>query len=263
MRTQAVPEAIITHSHRFVSWICYLLIFAFALRRVIEMDEGYSVSLALALTAVFTGLYASQPLLSNRFAGYSRFYFSLQIILALVLSLFQEYLDTVALLYIVLGFQAIVICPRKEALVWMSLFTGVIFLTLVIEFGLLSGLGRAMAYTVIGAFFISYDIQYSQHEDALAESQLLLTELQEAHRKLEEYASQLERLAAAQEHERIIQELYDAVGQKIFAIQLAAEATRIKFQKDSQSIDLLDQLQQQTQDVLSQMRQLISQWRPG
>jgi len=263
MRTQAVPEAIITHSHRFVSWISYLLIFTFALRRVIEMDEGYNLSLALVLTAVFTGLYASQPFISKGFAGYVRIYFSLQIILAFVLSLFQEYLDTVALLYIVLSFQAIVICPRKEALIWLSLFTCVTFFIFVIEFGLLSGLGRAMAYTVIGGFFINYDIQYSRHEDALAESQILLAELQEAHGKLEDYASRAEKLATAKERERIIQELYDAVGQKIFAIQLAAEATRIRLQEDPLSMDLLDKLQVQTQDVLNQVRQLISQWRPG
>lgn len=264
MKYRAAPGAIVTHSHRFIRWLSYLLIFAFALRRVIEMDEGYSVSLALSLIAVFSLLFATQPLLSSKYKGYAWIYFGIQIILVQVLSLFQEYLDTYALLYIVLGFQAIVIIPRKEATIWLSLFTVLLLVTLIIEFGMLSGLGRAMAYIVIGVFFISYDIQFAQHEDALAESQLLLAELQEAHHKLEEYASQAEKLATIEERNRMIKELYDAVGQKIFAVQLSAEATRMKYAQDPQgSVGMLDQLQQQTQDVLSQMRLLIEQWRPG
>jgi signal transduction histidine kinase len=133
-----------------------------------------------------------------------------------------------------------------------------------LEFGFVSGFGRALAYIVISLFIISYDIQYSQHQDALADSQVLLAELQEAHGKLQDYAAQAEALAAAPERSRMIQELYDSVGQKVFAIQLAAEATRLMLAKDPQrAAGQIDDLQAQTQSALGQMRQLIGQWRPG
>jgi NarL family two-component system sensor histidine kinase LiaS len=111
---------------------------------------------------------------------------------------------------------------------------------------------------------ISYDSQYAQHQDALAESQMLVAELQEANRKLAAYTAQAEKLAAVQERNRMIQELYDSVGQKIFAIQLAAEATRLMLEKDPErAASEIDDLQEQTQSALVQMRQLIGQWRPG
>jgi signal transduction histidine kinase len=66
-----------------------------------------------------------------------------------------------------------------------------------------------------------------------------------------------------QERNRIIQELYDSVGQKIFAIQLAAEGTRLMLVKDSlRTSQQIQDLQAQTQSTLAQMRQLIEQWRP-
>jgi signal transduction histidine kinase len=148
-------------------------------------------------------------------------------------------------------------------MVWFGLFAGSLLVTLSFEFGLISGPGRALAYIVIGVLLISYDVQYARHEDTLAESRLLLAELQEAHQKLAEYTVQSEKLAAMQERNRIIQELYDSVGQKIFAIQLAAEGTRLMLVKDPLRTDQqIQDLQAQTQSTLAQMRQLIEQWRP-
>jgi signal transduction histidine kinase len=61
----------------------------------------------------------------------------------------------------------------------------------------------------------------------------------------------------------MVQELYDSVGQKVFAIQLAAEATRLMLEQDPpRAAAQLGDLQEQTQSALSQMRQLIGQWRP-
>ena len=145
-----------------------------------------------------------------------------------------------------------------------GLFILSILVSFFFEFGLISGFGRAMAYIVIGVFLISYDVQVAQHETALEESQVLLAELREAHEKLQAYTAQADQLAAAQERERMVQELYDSVGQKVFAIQLAAEATRLMLEREPQRAGTqIEDLQVQTQSALSQMRQLIAQWRPG
>lgn len=263
MINQQDQTALASHSHRFVRWLSFLLILLYALRRVIELDQVFSISLALGFIIFFTALYASQPWISQQYKGYFRVYLVLQMIIVQILGLFQEFLDTYALLYIVLGLQVTVLCPRKEAYIWFSLFFISLAITLVVEFGLLSGLGRALAYFVIGVFFISFDTQSAQHEDTLDESQLLLDELQEAHHKLEVYTTQVEKLAAIEERNRMTQELFDSVGQKVFAIQLSCEATRIRIGQDPHgAVMFLDQLQNQTQEVLSQMRQLINQWRP-
>ena len=142
------------------------------------------------------------------------------------------------------------------------IFIGLTLATLGWEFGLLSGFGRAAAYIMVGIFLISYDIQYARREDAQAESQVLLQELQAAHQKLKEQAEQADKLAAAQEANRMAQEVHDSVGQKVFAIQLMTESTCMMLENEPGRVgDQLDLLQEQTQTALGQMRDLITRWR--
>lgn len=264
MSNRLDSERFTTHTHRLVIILSFLLIVNVALRRRYDLAGGFSLELMSILLGIFAVLFASEPLLSRRIKPYHLIYFPLQLIIVEILGVFQEYQDTWALLYIVLGFQAAVCCPRKEATVWYSLSAISLLVTLCVEFGLVSGIGRAFAYIIIGVLLISYDIQYAQHEDALAESQMLLVELQEAHQKLADYTAKAEKLAAFQERDLMVQELYDSVGQKVFAIQLAAETTRIMLDKDPRrATKQIEDLQGQTQSALGQMRQLIDQWRPS
>jgi signal transduction histidine kinase len=263
MNKHLPEDRLTTRTHRLVVLVGCLLIIVIALRRRYDLAGAFNLGQLLFLLGLFTVFYISATILSSRIRPYQWIYFALQLIIVQVLGIFQEYQDTWALLYIVLGFQVAVLCSRKEAMFWFSLFAGSLLVSLSFEFGLISGPGRALAYIVIGVLLISYDVQYAQHEDTLAESRLLLAELQEAHQKLAEYAVQSEKLAAMQERNRIIQELYDSVGQKIFAIQLAAESTRLMMVKHPlQANQQIQDLQVQTQSTLAQMRQLIEQWRP-
>ena len=273
MNNRAAPDRLTTHTHRLIILASYLLINVVALRRRYDLAGGFNLGLLIFLLGAFTVLFSSEIILFPRILSpgmkpwrlkwYQRIYFALQMVIVQILGVFPEYQDTWALLYIVLGFQVAARCSRKEALVWFSLFATSSLVTMCAEFGLISGPGRAFAYGIIGVLLISYDIQYAQHEDALAESQMLVAELQEAHNRLVEYAAQAEKLAAMQERNRMIQELYDSVGQKIFAIQLAAEATRLMLEKDPPRVaGQIEDLQVQTQSALGQMRQLIDQWRP-
>ena len=257
-------ERFTTRWHRSTHLLGYLLIFGVALRRINELKGAASIGMALVLISIFTVLYASERPLTQRFKQYPHIYFAMQALIVQILGLFQIYMDTWAVLYIVLGLQVAVCCSRKEAVVWWGLFISSIMGTLFYEFGILSGMGRGMAYIVIGILFITFDSLYAQREDARAESQVLLNELREAHIRLMEQETQAERLAALQERGRIIQEMHDAVGQKVFAIQLMTEITCALLEKDlPRAYSQLDLLQEQTQEALGQMRQLISRWRAG
>jgi signal transduction histidine kinase len=263
MNNRQVPDSLTSHTHWLVILISYLLIIAAGLRRRYDIVEPFNLSTLLILLGIFTLLFTVQTLFRSRIKSHRWVYFVIQLAIVQALGLFQEPQDTWAVLFIVLGFQVAICCPRNEAWGWFSLFFLSLMITLCVEFGPLSGVGRAMAYGVIGVLFISYDIQYAQHQDALAESQMLVSELQEAHKKLTEYASQREQLAALQERNRLISELYDSIGQKIFGIQLAAETARLLIDKDPQRVfNQITDLQAQTQSALGQMRQLIDQWRP-
>ncbi|MGB7540072.1 MAG: hypothetical protein WBM17_16140, partial [Anaerolineales bacterium] len=176
MSPAAPPEHFTTREHRAVQLLCCLVIFTVALRRVAELNEASSIALALAFLGLFTFLFASESRLSCRFPWYPRVYFTLQFLLAQLLGLFQSYQDTWALLYTVLGIQAAYRCSRRGALVLAGLFVGSTVITQSIEFGLLSGIGRASAFIIIGLFITLYDNQYSQKEDAHSESRVLLEE---------------------------------------------------------------------------------------
>lgn len=258
----SATERITTRWHLGTHLLGYLLIFGVGLRRINELEGAFSISLALALLGIFSALYASERWFFQRFKYYSRIYFAAQMLIVQILGFFEIYMDTWAVLYIILGLQAAVCCVRKEALVWWGLFIFSIFGTLFYEFGILSGMGRGMAYIVIGIFFISFDSLYAQRQDARAESQLLLEELRSAHVQLAEQAAKAEQLAALQERSRITQEIHDAVGQKVFAIQLMTETTCVLLERDwLRALSQLDLLQEQTQETLAQMRQLINRWR--
>ena len=263
MNDQSNQDRLTTHTHRLVFIVSYFLILVVGIRRSYDLVGRYDLRLLLWLLSIFTLLYTSESQLSIRIKSFPKLYLILQIIIVQILGIFQDYQDTWALLYIPLGFQVAVRFSRKGALVWYSLFTTLLLVTLSAEFGLVSGPGRALAYIVIGVLLISYDNQYSQHEDALIESQMLLDELKDAHEKLQVYASQADKLAAEQARDLMIQELYDSVGQKIFIIQRAARAACLIVETDPhKAAEQIDDLQAQTQATLSQMRQLIKQWHP-
>ncbi len=63
-------------------------------------------------------------------------------------------------------------------------------ITLIAEFGLLSGLGRVCTTLIQAIITVLYGSQYVQREDARGECQVLLAELQLAHQKLREDAVQ-------------------------------------------------------------------------
>ncbi len=263
MNRRQASDHFTTHIHRLVYVLSLLLIINVGLRRRYDLAGGFSIELLVIVLCLFSVLFASESLISRKIKSYHLVYFAVQVIIIQILGVFREYQDTWALLYIPLGFQVAGRCSRKEALAWYGIFAAALLITLSAEFGLISGPGRALAYIVMGGLVISYDIQYAQHEDALAESQLLLAELQEANQKLKEYTAQAEKLVVLQERNRMIQELHDSVGQKIFAIQLAAETTRLMLSTDpGRAAGQLEDLQGLTQATLGQMRQLIEQWRP-
>ena len=264
MRRLSSSDRITTREHLGVKILCWLVIFAVAFRRIEELNGTVGIASAIGWLGLFTILYASEPFLSRQFTRYPRGYFALQFLLVQTFGLFRTYQDTWALLYAVLSIQAAYRCPRRETLFWGGLFVVSTLITQSLAFGVLSGLGRASAFIVIGLIIVLYDSQYAQHEDADEESRLLLEELRLAHQKLSNDAARAEELAAARERERILRELHDSVGQKIFAVQLATGSALLFLEKDPEQVSLqLEVLQEQTSSALGQMRRLIEEWKPG
>ena len=81
----------------------------------------------------------------------------------------------------------------------MIFYLALLSLTLILGLGWQEGLALVLLFLAVCAFLISFDLLYLRTQADQVESQRLLTELQSAHQKLQEYAVQVEELAAAQE----------------------------------------------------------------
>jgi signal transduction histidine kinase len=257
------PESLAARGHWISNLVGYLIFIVVAIRKLAHLSGIESFSAAAALLAVSLFLFATLPPFSRRFRWYRHLYFITQVILIQSLGLLQPYEDTWSVLYIPLSLQAWREYPRRGALFWSVTISAFLFVTMVVLFGWFSGLGLSLTILAAALFLVSYNHLYVQAESSQAESQALLAELQQAHGRLKEYASQVDDLAAAQERERLMRALHDSVSQIIFSITLTAEATRLLLEKDPpRAPEQLDRLQELTGSALSQMRALISQWRP-
>ncbi len=141
MNSKTSPDRFLTHLHRPIILVSFLLLIAFILRRKNDLADGTNIPFLLLLAVLFTFLFASEPLLSPRIKSYYRIYLATQLVIVQLLGVVQEYQDIWALLYIILAFQVALRCSRKEAILWFSLFAASLLVTLSIEFGFVSGLG--------------------------------------------------------------------------------------------------------------------------
>jgi signal transduction histidine kinase len=184
------------------------------------------------------------------------------IILRLI-SLFPRF-DFVVVLFLPLCYQATLWFTGSTRWAWIGVLNLLIAGSLIPYYGVLQGLALSLITMAAGVIFSAYVIVNHEIETARAQSQALLGELQETHQQLESYAGQVEELAAMQERNRLARELHDSVSQTMFSIILNIRSTQILLEREPARVrPQLEQLQELSSRALSQMRALISQWRPG
>jgi signal transduction histidine kinase len=252
-------------NHYHISPLVASPLIAFVSFRKLIYTFGHPQFTAAALLlGTFILLFFIWPALTRRFGWSHSVYLLIQMGLISALGLLQPYEDTWGLLYIVLGMQLRELPSPRAAGAWAAAFTADLLVIMIVTMGFLAGLGFSLLVIALTAFFFSYDLHYAQVEASKQESQLLLEELQAAHRKLKDYAAQAEERASAQERDRLARELHDSVSQMIFSISLTAESTRLLLAKDPARVpEALERLQELTSRALAHMRALITQWRPG
>ncbi len=247
---------------RAAYWMSFPIIIFVTLRKVTASEDSAGLITALVLLGMYLLLLVTQGAITRWKAGYFPVYLIIQSSIVVALGLLEPYEDTWATLFIPLAFQLFHELSRRAALAWSAFFALTVLLVMIYTTGWISGLGFGLFYIASGIFFVAYDYQYGQVEDARYRSQALLASLQAANQELEQSALQAEELAAAREREQIARHLHDSVSQSLFSITLDAQSARLLLDKDPSRIpSLLDRLQEQTARALAQMRDLISQWR--
>lgn len=246
------------------SYLIGFIVIAVVTVRTLIHFQGQSASYALIpLLVLYTLLYGLEPWLSSRFQRPPLFYIPVQTFAVIVITNLRPYTDITCLLYIPLGIQVARVFSQRIAALWTAALVVLLSVTVIIGLGWLGGLALILLYLAVGAFLISYDFLVSQTQADEAESQHLLTDLQSAHAKLQEFAAQAEELAAARERNRLARELHDSVSQAIFSITLTSQSVRLLLERDPARVpEQLDHLQTMTEGALAQLRSLIAQLRP-
>jgi signal transduction histidine kinase len=93
----------------------------------------------------------------------------------------------------------------------------------------------------------------------LAREQQARRELAHAHNQLREYAVQAERLAAAQERNRVARDIHDGLGHVLTVVQMQIKAARAVLGTDAAQADaVLAKAQQQAEQALREVRRSVA-----
>ncbi|MDD5368846.1 MAG: histidine kinase [Anaerolineaceae bacterium] len=188
-------------------------------------------------------------------------YFAFQTLLVLILVLLNPIFDFVAVLFVVLSFEAALVFPRLILFRWVAIL---ILLTIIPLTAAQGWYGLALSLTPIAAciIFPAHVLVDNEIETGLRNSQYLLDELQDTNQKLTAFASQVEELSIIQEHDRLAQELHDRVSQNLQSILRINRTARLMLDRDVDQLGpQLAILQNLAQSSLEQMRSLISSLR--
>jgi signal transduction histidine kinase len=241
----------------------FLVIGVVALRTLLFYQGQPQLAIALLLVGTHGLVYVLALLPARRSRWFGWLYFPLQTALVLALTNQRPFLDASSILYIPLFLQALRAFSRPAAVAWMVVFAALLSATLVLGMGWTAGLSLGLLILAGSAFLVSYDLLIVRRQADQAESEALLAEIQQAHKRLQDQAAQAEVLATARERNRLARELHDSVGQIVFGITFTSQSARLLLERDPARVpEQLDRLEALTASALGQLRSLIAQLRP-
>jgi signal transduction histidine kinase len=172
--------------------------------------------------------------------------------------------DFLALLFVPISLSAVLFYGRR-GFWWIAAFAVALAAPLITsKAGLRLGAVLALNYGGLCFLFGGYAYQVRKAEAARGESQRMVGELQVAHGRLREYASQQEELAAEQERNRLARELHDSVTQTAFSMNLTVQAARLLWEKDKSRVaGQLGRLEDLAASALREIQALVSSLRPA
>jgi signal transduction histidine kinase len=254
----------------------YLIYAAVALRGLVRLANEPSFGLAAVLLALYgvllllaeTRFVQPEPL---RFSQPEHgklwlplAYLLLESGLVVGLLLVPPILDFFGLLFIPLSLQAVFFFGRRPGYLYIVfIFVAMAGPMLMDEKGWVFGLTMTVLNTGYCLVFGGYARQVQRAETMRQHNQRLLGELQVAHRRVQDYAVQVEELAAEQERSRLARELHDSVTQTVFSMNLTVQSARLLLARDpGQAAGQLLRLEELAASAMGEIQALVSQLRP-
>lgn len=162
------------------------------------------------------------------------------------------------MLFFVLSSKAMMIVPARQGLMWIAAFAVMVFVFLATTLGALEGFVTLLPYLGGYIFFGAFGKNAQDAENARNEAQRLLSELQVAHAQLRETSAQVERLAVADERNRLSRELHDALGHRLTVAVVQLEgAQRLVPSDPDRAGRMIGTVREQMKEALADLRRTL------
>ena len=233
---------------------------AVAFAAMLDMHQPLQRLMVALMLAVFAGIVFTHPLWSGRLI---RVHIALAIdsaIAAVLLSMRPGW-NYFPILFFVLAPLAMIHLPVKTGLVWIGVFTlvtGGVYVTI----NGVTGLAYLLPYAAGYIFFATFGWLTVEFERNRVRSEQLLAELQAAHQKLQEYATQVEELTIAQERNRIAREMHDTLGHRLTIASVQLEgAQRLIPTNPERAASIVGTVREQVKEGLTDLRRTVAMLR--
>lgn len=246
--------------------VSYLIWAAVAIRWItVFVEQAHpQIGLVTAALLLFGLLLGLEPLITRGSQLRAHLYLAFQVALIFLASLLHFELDFFALLYLPLCGQAVFLFRRPTDLIWVGILVLVTIAGQIVQFGWPEALSFTVLY-VAGLFFVAAFSVITQEADAARKrSEELLAQLQAANEQLLNYADQAEKLAIANERNRLARDLHDSVAQTLYGLTLQSETASRKLaagQVEAAQAELRA-MGDIAQETLQETRLLIFELRP-
>lgn len=241
----------------------YLLYLSTVVRLLAHYDGKAEQGLVALLLAVYGALLAGEPFLTRRAGWRPWAYLLAQSAVVVGLQFVPPRWEPVSTLFVPLSLQAVLLLDRRAGFWWIAAFTLAIADPVTAEWDR-GPIGVAMVALYGGLYFLVGHLAYliRTAEAAQRENRRLIADLRLTHRQLQDYASQKERFAAAQERTRLARELHDSATQTIFSMNLTVQTARMLFDRDRPRVaEQLDRLQELAAGAVSEINLLLNRLR--
>jgi signal transduction histidine kinase len=250
-------------SSRTATIALYLFGAAVLVRTLVANTDRSLLPWYLALEAAFLVLYTMVWRRPGLRPWALHVAFACQSLIVVTLLALTPTLDFIPTLFVLLSYQAALVITGRARWLWLLLFVLLTALPLMWFLGPLTGLAKALLPMAGEILLFAYVGVSEDIEEARAESEATIAELEATQQQLRESIDQVEDLAAVEERNRLARELHDSVSQTMFSILLTTRSAQMLQQRDPAKLrEQLTELNGLTKDALAQMRGLIAELRP-
>jgi len=172
----------------------------------------------------------------------------------------------IALYMALTGQLAGTLWPNRRAIALAVLpYFALLALNMVIAWGVQNLLPLLPVLGLMFAFVAVYVVLFIRQAEARKRAQELLLDLEVAHRKLQQYAAQVEELTISHERERMARELHDTLAQGLagLILQLEAADSHLENGSPARAQAVVLQAMQRARTTLDEARRAIQALRPA